>query len=101
MVTADGLREIATYARGVGLEKRVIIPTLRDGTILPPTTAVADAHAAGLLVHAWTFRSDTQFLARGYGGDPVAEYRAFFALGVDGVFSDFPDHALAARAKKP
>lgn len=27
-----------------------------------------------------------------------AEYLQFFRLGVDGVFSEFPDTALAARA---
>jgi glycerophosphoryl diester phosphodiesterase len=96
MVTPAGLREVARYAAGVGLAKRLIVPVQRDGTTLPPTTVVADAHAVGLLVHAWTFRSDAQFLPRAYGGDHAAEYREFAALGVDGVFSDFPDHAVAA-----
>ena len=35
-------------------------------------------------------------LAANYAGDPMAEYRAFAALGVDAVFSDFPDTAVAA-----
>ena len=26
-----------------------------------------------------------------------AEYKAFYALGVDGLFSDFPDTAVKAR----
>jgi glycerophosphoryl diester phosphodiesterase len=30
-------------------------------------------------------------------GDPHAEYLQFFRLGVDGVFSEFPDTAIAAR----
>ena len=96
MATPAGLRAIARYAHGVGLNKRLVIPAAADGTLLPPTTVVADAHAAGLVVHVWTFRSDALFLAREYRGDPGAEYRHFLALRVDGVFSDFPDHAVAA-----
>jgi glycerophosphoryl diester phosphodiesterase len=96
MLTPHGLRAIARYADGVGLNKRLVVPAAEDGTLLPPTTAVRDAHAAGLVVHVWTFRSDPPFLAREYRGDPAAEYRQFAALGVDGVFSDFPDHAVAA-----
>jgi glycerophosphoryl diester phosphodiesterase len=30
-------------------------------------------------------------------GDPKAVYARYFALGVDGVFSDFPGTAVAAR----
>ena len=46
-------------------------------------------------MHAFTFRND----ASQYGfSDPIAEYKAYYALGVDGVFSDFPDTALAAQA---
>ena len=100
MASAAGLRAIARYAVGVGVNKRLIVPAQRDGTLLPATRLVADAHAAGLLVHVWTFRSDAPFLAAAYGGDPAAEYRQFLALGVDGVFSDFPDHAVAALAAR-
>jgi glycerophosphoryl diester phosphodiesterase len=54
------------------------------------------AHAAGLLVHPWTFRNETTELLKDYAGDPLNEYRAFYALSVDGVFSDFPDTARLA-----
>ena len=33
--------------------------------------------------------------------DPAAEYRAFYALGIDGLFSDFPDAAVKARDGMP
>ena len=33
-------------------------------------------------------------------GDAGAEYKAFFALGLDGLFSDFPDQAVKARDGK-
>ena len=51
----------------------------------------------GLLLHTWAFRSEPRRLARGYGNDPAKEYAQFFRLGVNGLFSDFPDSAVAAR----
>lgn len=92
-----GLAEIVEYADGIGPDKRLIVPVDEKGALLPPTSLVDDAHRAGLLVHPWTFRSDGPFLAPEYGGDPERELRQFFALGVDGLFSDFPDTAARAR----
>ena len=45
------LEEIATYADGIGPNKRLIVPTDPDGRLRPPTSLVDDAHRAGLLVH--------------------------------------------------
>ena len=70
-----------------------------DRTVLPPTDLIARAHAAGLFVHTWTFRSEGIFLGKDYGNDPAAEYEQFYELGIDGVFSDFPDQAVKARAR--
>lgn len=67
-----------------------------DMTLIGPTSLVDDAHTAGLLVHFYTFRNEGLYLASNYAGDPTAEYQQFFALGVDGVFSDSPDTAVAA-----
>lgn len=100
LATPEGLARIATYADGIGPNKRLIVPLGADGSLQPSTSLVADAHRAGLLVHAWTFRSDGPFLALNYEGDHRREYEQFFRLGVDGVFSDFTDHAVAARAKE-
>jgi glycerophosphoryl diester phosphodiesterase len=97
LATPAGLAEIARYADGIGPNKRLIVPVDGEGRLQAPTSLVADAHLAGLLVHPWTFRSDGPFLAPEYGGDPECEYDQFFALGVDGVFSDFSDVAVRAR----
>ena len=67
--------------------------------LLPPTPVVRDAHAAGLFVHPFTFRSEAKRLVSDYRGDAAAEYKKFFEMGVDGVFSDFPDTAVKARAR--
>jgi len=104
MVTAEGLARIARYADGIGPAKALILPRGADGRTGAPTGLVAAAHRAGLVVHPWTFRSENHFLPAEHrrGADPrshgdhAAEYRRFIALGVDGLFSDFPAHARAA-----
>lgn len=118
MVTPEGLAEIRTYADAIGPWKPYIVPVkgaldasgkLRDmngdgkidyadASTQPPTTLVADAHKAGLMVHPYTFRNEQRRLAFDYHKDPKAEYLQFYRLGVDGVFSDFADTAIAARA---
>ena len=113
MLTPQGLREIAAYADGLGPEKTLILPRDAEGRSLAPTTLVADAHAAGLKVHPWTFRAENYFLPlelrRGLKlrpdymrlhGELEAELEQFYALGVDGVFSDFPGRAVAARDQR-
>ena len=117
MVTPAGLAEIKTYADGIGPWKRYIVSTKAtygadgkqvdlngdgkfneaDTTTMAPGTLVADAHKAGLFVHPYTFRDEKRRLASDYKGDPKLEYKQFYALGVDGVFSDHADTALAAR----
>jgi glycerophosphoryl diester phosphodiesterase len=105
LATAAGLCAIAEYADAVGPAKVHIVPRDAAGASLPPTRFVEDAHAAGLLVHPYTFRRENTFLPAelragddpAAPGDLTAELRQFFALGVDGVFSDFPDAAVAAR----
>ncbi len=103
MATTAGLKEIATYAAGVGPAKALILPRDAEGRSAQPTSFIVDAHAAGLVVHPWTFRSENYFLplenrrgALQKRGDAAAEYRRFIELGVDGVFSDFPADAIAA-----
>lgn len=118
LLTPAGLKEIKTYADGIGPWKPYLIPSKqvdankdgkpddlngdgkideRDRVMMPATSVVKDAHAAGLFVHAYTFRNEAKRLASDFKGDPTAEYKLFFNLGVDGVFSDFTDTAKAAR----
>ena len=55
-----------------------------------------DAQTAGLAVIVYTMRNEPQHLAVDYGGDPAKEYRRWAALKVNGLFTDFPDTAVAA-----
>ena len=110
MLAGDGLRRIAEYARGLGAEKSLIIPRHASNNLGAPTDLVARAHAANLVVHPWTFRPENFFLPTALRvgatsaqetlrlhGNLDAELRAFYAAGVDGVFSDDPAAAVAAR----
>lgn len=95
--TDQGLAEVKTYADAIGPWKVYIVPTAGGGggAIFPPTDLIQRAHARKLLVHTWTFRDDS--FPTGYPGGPVDEYLNFYKLGIDGVFSDFPDTAFGAR----
>lgn len=99
LMTDSGLQEIATYAKGIGSRKDSIIPLDQKGNPKAPTDLVARAHARGLLVHPYTFRSDEFFLPPGYQGNYQREYLDFLQLNVDGLFSDFADQAVTERAK--
>ena len=100
MITDSGLRDIAAYADGIGPWKDLIVPRDEEGDLGSPTNLIDRAHAAGLAVHAYTFRSEARYLARQYDGNAAAEYRQFFDLEVDGIFTDFPDAALGV-AQEP
>ena len=95
LVTPSGLEEIAKYAQAIGIHKNLLVPRDSSGRLRPPTSLVIDAHAAGLLVHAWTFRNEDCFLPLDFQGNPQGEYELFFSLGVDGIFSDYPDIAVS------
>lgn len=105
MITPAGLRDIATYATGIGPEKSLVIARDAAGNLAAPTALVGDAHAAGLTVHPYTFRAENSFLPGNLrtGSDPAtpgdidAELRAFLATGIDGLFIDQPDIAVRLR----
>jgi glycerophosphoryl diester phosphodiesterase len=106
LTTAEGLGGIAQYADAVGVEKSLVVAVGADGALGPPTRLVADAHGAGLEVHAWTFRAENAFLPpalrssgdRAAHGRIGAEIAAFLAAGIDGFFIDQP--ALGVRARE-
>ncbi len=103
MATPAGLRAVAAYAYGIGPDKAMILPAIPGAT---PTALIADAHAAGLKVHPWTFRAENIFLSPDYRvpGTPAThgriedEIRAFIGYGVDGLFTDYPYKGASARA---
>lgn len=102
LLTPEGLAEVAGYAAVLAPDKELVIGP--DGVV---SGLVADAHAAGLAVHTFTFRAENRFLPpemrRGADpnalGDGAAEIREFFQVGVDAVFCDQPDIGVAAAAE--
>jgi glycerophosphoryl diester phosphodiesterase len=105
LIKPAGLREIASYAQGIGPTLDLIIPRDGSGRLTTPTTLVADAHKVGLVLHPWTLRNENPFLPADFRkgtdadayGDVFGAYRAYFATGIDGVFTDHPDTGLLAR----
>jgi glycerophosphoryl diester phosphodiesterase len=108
MATPQGLAEIASYARGIGPHKNLVIPRTPAGALGTPTALVKDAHAKGLAVHPWTFRVENSFLPKDLQsggeaaapGDLAGEIERFLAAGVDGIFTDQPDFGVRARERK-
>ncbi|MCQ4209760.1 glycerophosphodiester phosphodiesterase [Streptomyces longispororuber] len=105
LITPKGLAEIATYAQGIGPTLDLVIPKDASGKLLQPTTLVKDAHAAGLILHPYTMRNENTFLPADFKkgtdpnayGDAFGAFQAYFATGIDGIFSDNCDTALLAR----
>ncbi|MBL1116749.1 glycerophosphodiester phosphodiesterase [Streptomyces sp. 110] len=106
LVKPEGLKWIASYAQGIGPDLSVIIPRTPDGKLGTPTSVVKDAHAAGLILHPYTMRNENTFLPADFRrgtdpnayGDAFGAFKAYFATGIDGIFSDNADTALLAAA---
>ncbi|MCW2582887.1 MAG: glpQ [Klenkia sp.] len=107
MVTPAGLREISTYADGIGPSTTRILLRDADQTMVGVSDLVAQSHRAGLTVVPYTVRAENTFLPRHLrrGTDPAArgdvhaEARLMLDLGVDGVITDSPEVAVRERAE--
>lgn len=120
LATDAGLDFIKTYADGIGPWKPYIVPYTftdinndgnaddvnadgkvdsRDFKRLPATDLIKRAHQRKLRVHVYTFRNELYRLLSDYKNNPEAEYKDFFGLGADGVFSDYTATAVSARTK--
>ncbi len=100
LATAQGLKDVAKYANGVGPSKGYIL-NFNDNGSVQTTSFISDAHAAGLKVHPYTFRPENNFLptplkcsqdkpAERCPSGALKEFEAYFKAGVDGVFTDDP-----------
>lgn len=106
LITPAGLKSVAAQGiDGLGPDKSQVIPRTADNKLGTPTLLVANAHAAGLLVHPYTFRAENAFLPVDYrvGADLTAYGRAideqvvYLRTGIDGLFTDQPDIGVIAR----
>lgn len=100
LATAQGLKDVAKYANGVGPSKGYIL-NFNDSGSGQTTSFITDAHTAGLKVHPYTFRPENYYLpthlkcsqdkpAERCPSGALKEFEAYFKAGVDGVFTDDP-----------
>jgi glycerophosphoryl diester phosphodiesterase len=84
------LSEVKKIADGIG----VCIGDSAADCLLDPAMVseefVKQAHAAGLRVHTWTHSKSNAIEAQ-------KEYRKYIDIGIDGMFSNYPDLAILAR----
>ncbi|MGI9222214.1 MAG: glycerophosphodiester phosphodiesterase [Woeseiaceae bacterium] len=88
--TAEGLARVAQVADGIG--PNIDHLYLRDESGRKPTKLVAQAHSLGLVVHPYTFRSDD--LPMDFDSFDELIHFCVTDIGVDGLFTDFPDQAI-------
>ncbi|WP_327366337.1 glycerophosphodiester phosphodiesterase [Streptomyces sp. NBC_01217] len=104
LVKPEGLKWMSSFAQGIGPTLDLIIPKDATGRLAAPTALVKDAHAQGLVLHPYTMRNENTFLPADFRrgtdpnayGDAFGAFQAYFATGIDGIFSDNPDTALLA-----
>jgi glycerophosphoryl diester phosphodiesterase len=107
MTTPVGLREISTYAQGIAPSVERVLGGLESRPVSGRSPLVDEAHRAALSVFCWTLRAENAFLPRHLRigdlpeamGDAVGVARHLLALGVDGLITDSPDHAVRAVAE--
>ena len=103
LVTPAGLREVSTYAQAIGPSVERLLPGA-SGRPVPRPELVEEAHRAELAVFCWTLRAENAFLPQHLRvgavpeahGDALGAARRLLALGVDGLITDSPDHAVRA-----
>lgn len=103
-VTEAGLYSLSGVVDGISVDRSMIVHT--DAAGRPQSSELVDlAHAARLEVYTWTLRPENRYLLQpnrsGRGaatfGNWWSEFELVMRSGVDGVFADHPDLALAVR----
>lgn len=94
MLKPGAMIKIAAYADAIGPWKPMLVSKKSTAEHLIISDLVRDAHTVGMKVHPYTFRKDP---------GRIPEYASSFEdmldiflyqVGVDGIFSDFPDLAV-------
>lgn len=94
MLSNEGIGRLSEYVEGIGPNIGMIINPDSTPDNIMSTDLVANAHNAGLEVHAYTFRADPGALPP-YARNFTHMLELFFLTqNVDGVFTDHPDKAV-------
>jgi len=101
------LARASEYAAGVAVRRKAIFPREVDGRLAGPTKLVEKAHRRGMSVLVWSHRAENQHLPAGFRigssahghGDAIGEAELLYGAGIDGLITDFPELAVAARQR--
>jgi len=89
----DGMQRLANFADGIAPEKSLIVTNLSTVSSIKITQLVRRAHAAGLKVHPYTYRSDPGQMPSYVKSFEELLEKHYLDADVDGIFTDFPDKA--------
>jgi glycerophosphoryl diester phosphodiesterase len=89
LVTRAGLRELSSTVDGIGPWLPYLYRFPEPVGDPEPTALTSSAHAEGLCVHPFTYRADD--LPAGFATLRALVRFSWLTLGVDGMFTDFPD----------
>ena len=93
MFKEDGMQCLAKFADGIAPEKSLIVTNLSTISSIKITQLVRRAHAAGLKVHPYTYRSDPGYIPDYAESFEELLEKHYLDADVDGIFTDFPDKA--------
>lgn len=92
MFKPGAMQQIAKYADGIGPDYHMLIADSSTPGHIKATAIVKEAHASHLQVHPYTVRADQ---LPPYASNVNQLYDALYKqVGVDGLFTDFPDKAV-------
>lgn len=95
MFEQGGMQQVARYADGIGPWKPMLVDDNSSKGNLMIKPLMAEAKAAGLEVHPYTFRADKGRIAP-YADSFDEMLDVFYnRVKVDGLFTDFPDKAVS------
>ena len=108
--TQSGLQVLGEFVDGIGPSVDLLIEATSDGKIAP-SQFLQTAKAEGLALHPWGINAEPSLLPSFIQPNPTAEawnsvdersainwYEMIFGLGVDGMFTDYPDLSVRARS---
>lgn len=103
-VTEAGLYALGGLVDGISVDRSMIVRQDAAGTA-QSSELVDLAHSAMLEVYTWTLRPENRYLlpthrsgaGQGHHGDWWSEFALIMGTGIDGVFADHPDLAVAVR----
>lgn len=101
LFSSQGWQALASYADGVGPWRSNLYRRIDEKNPLLHKV-IRHARQVGLLVHPYTFRAEDHYLTKNADGSAVSlrqELQWLLSQGITGVFSDFPDIAVQARAE--